>query len=307
MGRTDIPLSTQSAILRRAPHPDRSAATRRVYDSKFHDSKFRDRKFRRRAVAWGLWLALLPGWLAAADEKAATDIRWYQVELIVFSRLDPGAGQGEQWPASTGFQFPANVIELARPGTRAGAALVAPNLGKLGVREVPRPASGTGESTALPGYEMVASQGYQLRKAADSLRQSGQYQPLLHVAWRQPTVDRPQAQAVLLYEGMTEGASRATKESLAVARLVGTVTLSVSRYLHLEADLVYRPPTTASPPADATAPLQELPGYRLQESRRMRSGEVHYLDHPLFGVVALVTPVETAPAKPAAPAPKPQP
>jgi hypothetical protein len=30
--------------------------------------------------------------------------------------------------------------------------------------------------------------------------------------------------------------------------------------------------------------------YRLDETRRMRSGELHYFDNPRFGVIARVTP-----------------
>ena len=30
---------------------------------------------------------------------------------------------------------------------------------------------------------------------------------------------------------------------------------------------------------------------RLKESRRMRSSELHYFDNPLFGVLALITPL----------------
>ena len=30
--------------------------------------------------------------------------------------------------------------------------------------------------------------------------------------------------------------------------------------------------------------------YSMQQSRRMRSGELHYLDHPVFGLAIKVTP-----------------
>jgi hypothetical protein len=32
--------------------------------------------------------------------------------------------------------------------------------------------------------------------------------------------------------------------------------------------------------------------FRLDTSRRMRSGELHYLDHPVFGVLIKVIPIE---------------
>ena len=39
-----------------------------------------------------------------------------------------------------------------------------------------------------------------------------------------------------------------------------------------------------------------VPEIRLKERRRMRSKELHYFDHPRFGVIALITPY-TPPAE----------
>jgi hypothetical protein len=40
------------------------------------------------------------------------------------------------------------------------------------------------------------------------------------------------------------------------------------------------------------APMTQPIFYHLTESRRMRSKELHYLDHPVLGVLLLVTPYE---------------
>ena len=58
--------------------------------------------------------------------------------------------------------------------------------------------------------------------------------------------------------------------------LTGQIALSRGRYLHLTLDLAY------------TAPDGQR--YVLRQSRRMRSTERHYIDHPKFGVIALITP-----------------
>jgi Peptidoglycan-binding protein, CsiV len=73
----------------------------------------------------------------------------------------------------------------------------------------------------------------------------------------------------------------------------GTIRLHVTRFLHLSFDLRYRLPYTAV--ADNPLELAEIelgPTYRLVEQRRARSNELHYIDHPLFGVLVLVTPEE---------------
>ena len=60
--------------------------------------------------------------------------------------------------------------------------------------------------------------------------------------------------------------------------LFGTVTLKRRRYLHAEVDLWFERGET-------------LEQFRMQQSRRMRSGELHYLDHPRLGVIIIARPV----------------
>lgn len=114
--------------------------------------------------------------------------------------------------------------------------------------------------------------------------------------------------------------------------LNGLIRVSLSRYLHLQADLILsreitlpvqpsiflNKNTTTSTETDEIIAVRESPKnnpltesiistelgtlnftetsfyqpYRLLESRRMRSKEVHYLDHPAFGIIALITPYE---------------
>jgi hypothetical protein len=102
-----------------------------------------------------------------------------------------------------------------------------------------------------------------LQRIADALDRSGAYRVLEHRAWRQTARDR--GRAVVL------------PVTAAGGQLDGTVTLVRERFLHLDVDLV----------------LQSV--YALDETRRVRSGERHYFDHPMFGVIAEVTPY-SAPA-----------
>ena len=44
------------------------------------------------------------------------------------------------------------------------------------------------------------------------------------------------------------------------------------------------------------ANTEDVPeSYRLTQNRRLRRGEIHYFDHPKFGVLAMVTAVEAEP------------
>lgn len=96
--------------------------------------------------------------------------------------------------------------------------------------------------------------------------------------------------------------------------LDGTLRLVVSRYLHLHADLYYttavdwrqqaaagtagngerdgRPRDASVPPALVAEDPEgrEVLSYPFVQQRRMRSGVLHYLDHPVIGLLVLVTP-----------------
>ncbi len=84
--------------------------------------------------------------------------------------------------------------------------------------------------------------------------------------------------------------------------LDGTFTLRQGRYLHVDVDLGYRlsfTPEATLPadarPGDATVqPVARL--IRMTQSRRIRSDELNYLDHPLIGVLFVVSPYLETPA-----------
>lgn len=106
------------------------------------------------------------------------------------------------------------------------------------------------------------------------------------------------------------------------APLDGTIGVRLSRYLHLEVDLILQKrvalPRSAKASADAGRARddlivitdggdrtlsdpnvaaaddidRDLHRFRLTESRRMRSKEIHYYDHPALGVIATIMPFD---------------
>jgi hypothetical protein len=294
-----------------------------------------DIKIRRRALLPTVLPSLLAGllWMGQAGaEEAVEEPRWYQVELIVFAHRNAEALDSERWPDIAGVTLPANLRRLSLPFTAPPAAQTPTTI----------------EPVAEPEPFLILNDAdLQLKDMAAKLARSKRFETLLHVAWRQPTLADEQTQPILLHDGMTapytEVELAALQSQAAVEnveqppaadpagtvpaaegnaemgppahRLVGTVRLSVARYLHLDADLLYRLPVTqkaAVPvpdldlwydrpyptlrepqgPAYVLEEWQAVRGFRLSESRRMRSKEIHYLDHPFFGVVVLVTPLE---------------
>jgi hypothetical protein len=136
----------------------------------------------------------------------------------------------------------------------------------------PADATGTGDGFARSplqqGLENLPDSQFALNDVAGALQRSGAYQVLAHRLWRQDAYDRRSAVPYLLH----------TTQGSANYEVNGSITLIRERYLHLAIDLALTSPDSL---------------YRLDETRRMHSGELHYFDNPRFGVIARVTPYES--------------
>lgn len=287
---------------------------------------------------FSLILAGVPATLAlAADEN--TEIPWYEVEVIIFANQQKLAADTETWPEGVTTAGYDHVLDLALPGFTP----LKPNLPPINTKASLRTASvDEGDVYGNGAYVLLDKDFFQLTNIARRIDSSSKYDVVLHLAWRQPTFDEDKSLPVFVFNGMTE--RDPTPEPVSNAGLQqgydfyvnglqagpqyhwlsGTLKLSVSRYLHMEADLHMKLRKTKqeiieeSPPPESggfgsffgvnrepTPIMIERPvvqDYRLFETRRMRSKEIHYFDHPLMGIVVKVTPYEFD-----VPTPEPQP
>ena len=286
--------------------------------------------------------ALVPA--AQAQDPADAEQRWFQIEMITFSRQQTEAGGGEQWRRDIALAYPPNWVELRSEEQ----ALAAENTDGDGDTKGDSDAKSDSEYDSVDylapsvdaadqttptdpapeaetPYIYLPRDDQQLRPHANALRRDRRYRVLFHQAWRQPIVDRLEAPALLVDGGEQFGNYR---------ELGGSVTFSVSRYLHLDTNLwlsQFIPnygqqrqdwPELPTRPSQrehqgnallfdtATAEaglwsqvntaeeeyqtilaepyvLNEV--VTLQQSRRMRSGEVHYIDHPQLGLIVKIT------------------
>jgi hypothetical protein len=229
---------------------------------------------------------------AAAPTPPATAAQapvpnWYIVEIIVFRATDPGAGGLETWPVDPGL-----------PDWNSAAPMLPAD-----------PAN-----PPVP-YEMVPQSSEQLDDAWTRLKRSKNYEPLLHLTWTQPAVDRATAQAVRIGAPPTAlpaagtHATPASSPTPPPTPAYGDAKLSTTGpYLHFDLDLVLQGPPARNPaPAATTVAINTSmlapPGatlspaaptfqfYRLRTDQRVNGGKLTYFDHPLFGAIVLVTPV----------------
>jgi len=200
--------------------------------------------------------------------------RWYDVEMIVFAYTSDSGVQEEQWPVDPGMPDIANSVSLI---TRDNGSERLPGQ--------------VAEFETLP-FNLLSGP---LRK----LQRSSRYRVIYARAWRLPDLPRHRAPPVRIRAGKrytpdgsmapfvpTDNVNSQASDALgdnALYEIDGRIKISLSKFLDVDADLLYRRHVML--PDTNGLPVNEFRQFRLTEFRRMKSNTIHYLDHPLFGVV----------------------
>lgn len=143
---------------------------------------------------------------------------------------------------------------------------------------------------------ILEDEEYTLGDILERLERLDVYEPVMHFAWQQSTWPEHEREALPL-----------DRFGLPPEGLKGSLTLYLSRYLHLVVDLkMDEPAPETGEPEDPVLsygdyrtlndfedPMQTGPvRWHIDENRIFRSGELRYFDHPKFGVLAKITRVE---------------
>ncbi len=213
--------------------------------------------------------------------NAVYDERWYRVEIIVFAHNDHAALQEEYWPEEPGLPDMSDAVSL--------------------VTDVK-------DSEHLPGQriEFKRLPVRMLSNALSLLQRSDRYRIIHATAWSLPGLSRRRAPPVRIRAGrrytlagtvmpsvpdiyVQSAISQAGQQKAEGAvddvlyEIDGQIKISLSRYLDVDTDLVFH--DNVFLPGPDGVPIQSFRAFRLTEFRRMRSRTIHYLDHPMFGVV----------------------
>ncbi len=130
------------------------------------------------------------------------------------------------------------------------------------------------------GIELIADGNFGLMEQWRKLSNSQRQQPLIRLAWVQK--DPPSERGVSLRLRSGTPLATAGDTGAPIYPVDGTVTLLLSRFLHLDADLAYNQLNSSGEPRS----------YQLKERRRMRRNELHHLDSPRLGVLVQVQKAE---------------
>ena len=260
-----------------------------------------------------LLLQLTPAW--AQEPVAEAEALWLQVELIVFRQLDTQSAADEKWPARlelsypSAIEIPRTVEEIAAAGQLSVAAGIDNSFGTT----VDSRVDDAGATPSETPFVALAPEHFMLLDASRKLASSSAYRVLRHLAWRQPRPRDKQLVHVLVSGG------NAVQDHF---ELEGYMTLRRAQFMHVDTHLWLNdfstdssasanpegallptiprtaplidaalaavpvdPITATQATIDVPAPLYSVRSVLLEATRRMRLGEVHYIDHPLFGVI----------------------
>ncbi len=235
-------------------------------------------------------------WAASFSlSSRAVEAPWYQVELLVFANLDPTVLDDEFWPSELTIPSRPSAVPLKQPASNA---------------------------QSFAAYEMLPSSALLFNEEKGRIARYQTFRVLFHGGWLQPVTSQQFAQPVhiragnMLDNGMYE--------------LEGFVTIDKGRYLHFRPDLYHSRRLSEAEAAvlrsieeqapqqfvalDTAADANQTDGLttvqssnvpappdfltiNMKQGRRMRSQEVHYLDHPLLGILVLMMPIGEAAAR----------
>ncbi len=127
-----------------------------------------------------------------------------------------------------------------------------------------------------PIFPVTDETQYRLAERAEKIRADASLEIVRHLAWRQPPYNREQARYVHFLSEPSAGV------------LKGVAWLSYENYFQLRLDFQYDP-AYSDEPAVSSQPTTTLIPIHLKKV--LADDELHYLDHPIIGVLVVITPV----------------
>jgi len=176
------------------------------------------------------------------------------------------------------------------------------------------------------GFEFLDSSHLQLIKQRQKLHAHASFTPVLHTVWRMPVYDRVSAKPIHLFAGknfaldfqnQTSDSQDINTQLSDKWAIDGNFKIYLEHYLFIDSQLIIRQKTTQKVPIVQPIESQDLNvissenGVELMDvnretevvstqqeqviaevlfdqNRRLRSEEIHYLDHPLMGIIVQI-------------------
>ena len=222
------------------------------------------------------------------------ETRQYNIEIVIFEDTSDRYLNSEQWPV---IHHPEQILSSEAPKSDADIFTNA----ELEIETKITPAE-------YPENNNVVNVTYNtsntLAEQVEKLNRSSRYNVLLHQSWQQTGLSNNDAINIKVdttTENNTENKdvsifnsnnqiSKIDNEEIK-SNLKGTLKLILGRYLHIHTDLLYQRPKKTYSSSSPMLHGSIFNEFKIKSQRRMRSKELHYIDHPLLGILILINPV----------------
>ena len=209
------------------------------------------------------------------------DLVDYKVEIILFSHLGSQGAGTERYQEETLWPNLENAVQLSMNSEQSS-------------------------------YRTLSELDKGLGSIAAILNRSSRYKVIMHLVWRQTMLTRAFARPLHIHGGIDfsrqfpaqtvginaprdDAISAEDQPTLPLEQVDGTIKLFIGRYLHINTDLIFRQPAVIRKENLEHGRVEQstiLVNYRVRNNRKMRSSELHYLDHPRLGILVQITPLE---------------
>lgn len=225
--------------------------------------------------------------LFASSLPCQAEITEYDIEIVIFEDLSNRYIDSEKWPR----------IQHAIPLQENSSSLITEELLEPVTAEYPD------DNDVI---NIASNNSAMLDQHVKKLNNSSRYKVLVHQSWRQAGLDAESAidievdsrkqQQPTTFQGIAADlpGSDNNSDNQLVSSVSGKVKITLGRYLHIYTDLIYKKPASFQAPMPVSLEDSRFSEFLIKSHRRMRSKELHYLDHPLVGMLVMALPVDSS-------------
>lgn len=251
--------------------------------------------------------------LSVASLSLQAETRWFEVELLVFERnanLQEMKELLSSEQASVNTQNSISILKAGKSNTCNEQVCLS--------EQNPTVISGSTFDSQGNNFRYLGSSGLQLSAQRKRLAGHANFKPVLHMAWRMPVYGPQQSKPLHLFAGENfafKYPSQGLEANADKWAIDGNFKIYLNHFLYVDSQLVIRKEMTqeiiqpqqtvevindengvqiASPnlPLNDTPPAvikqKVLKEILFDQNRRLRSEEIHYLDHPLMGIIVQI-------------------
>jgi len=136
-------------------------------------------------------------------------------------------------------------------------------------------------------FSWLPKKTFNLQNEYLAIRRAAGIRPVFHGRWRQSVPERGNAKPILISLNGLDSPKTLEKQ---LSKIEGLVHLTARKFLHLDFKLWYHADGLGKDPVSMPNRQLRHTGeeeyMELKETRRMRSDELHYFDHPKIGLIA---------------------